>query len=446
MDSFGGPGSDVGSSTSAPAAATTRRRAAGSPRRGDTLYVADTGNDRVQRFTLDGGRGAEIVPPGTLANPRGLAVRGTRLLVADDQHHRDRRLRHRRPLLQRGRRGPGAGPGQLNFPYGVAVDPPGRVFVADDLNHRVVRFSTAADGYPYKARWGSYGTAPGQLAYPRGDRGRRAGQVYVTNTGNDRIDVFDRSGTLLRSFGASGRATGQFNTPLGVAADAAGIRAVTDSVNGRVELLNPDGSIATVWGSPHPGPTILPNPVAVAFDAARQRLRARPAPRADRRLRPRDRPAGAHDRLAGQRPGQLLDPSALAIDAGGTISVADTGNERIARFTHRRQLPRRDDRRRRRRAASPSRPTARAPTSADRRNRITVYEPGRQRDRRVRRHAAASSASSTRRARSRSTPAGNLWVADRGNNRVQEFGPDGERLRRSARAASAPASSSTRPA
>ena len=28
------------------------------------------------------------MPPGTLANPRGIAVRGTRLVVADDQNHR----------------------------------------------------------------------------------------------------------------------------------------------------------------------------------------------------------------------------------------------------------------------------------------------------------------------------------------------------------------------
>ena len=31
-------------------------------------------------------------------------------------------------------------------------------------------------------------------------------------------------------------------------------------------------------------------------------------------------------------PGQLSGPSALAIAASGTISVADTGNQRIARF------------------------------------------------------------------------------------------------------------------
>ena len=50
--------------------------------------------------------------------------------------------------------GPGAKPGQLNAPYGVALDPAGRLFVADDLNHRVVRYSGAPD-YPYKGRWGS---------------------------------------------------------------------------------------------------------------------------------------------------------------------------------------------------------------------------------------------------------------------------------------------------
>ena len=30
---------------------------------GNFVYVADTGNDRVQRFTLDGGHGAVIVAP-----------------------------------------------------------------------------------------------------------------------------------------------------------------------------------------------------------------------------------------------------------------------------------------------------------------------------------------------------------------------------------------------
>jgi DNA-binding beta-propeller fold protein YncE len=165
-----------------------------------TIYVADTGNDRVQRFTLDGGHGAEIVPPGQLANPRGIAVRGTRLFVADDQHHRlvvfDTGGHLLRAVGQNG-----SGPGQLNFPYGVATDAPGRVFVADDLNHRVVRFSSGPV-YPYKGRWGSYGTAPGRLAYPRGIAVDAVGSVYVADTGNDRIDVFDKGGAATAKIGS----------------------------------------------------------------------------------------------------------------------------------------------------------------------------------------------------------------------------------------------------
>ncbi|MEA2305395.1 MAG: tripartite motif-containing protein 71, partial [Solirubrobacteraceae bacterium] len=287
---------------------------------GDWVYVADTGNDRIQRFTLDGGHGAVIVPPGVLDKPQGLAVRGTRLAVADDRHHRILVFDTGGRQLATVGAGPGPGPGQLSNPYDVAFDPQGRLFVADDLNHRVVRFNTSPD-YPYKARWGSYGTAPGQLAYPRGIATDAQGNVLVANTGNDRIDVFDQTGNLVRSFGSSGRATGQFNQPLGAGADASGIRGVADAVNGRLQLLNPDGSIASVWGSPAPGPTVLPRAVAVVFDGGGNAyvLDQRRA-----RIVVFSRATGMPVRTIGSQgsgPGQLQSPSALAIDGAGTLSV-----------------------------------------------------------------------------------------------------------------------------
>jgi DNA-binding beta-propeller fold protein YncE len=391
---------------------------------GNLLFVSDSFNDRIQRFNLDGSGGAEIVSPGLLAYPRGLTVSKTRLLVADDKHHRIAVFDLGGRPLRTFATGPGAMPGQLDAPFGIAVDGSGRVFVADDLNHRVVRFGPKSS-YAYKARWGSYGDKPGELAYPRAIAVDPAGLLYVTNTGNDRIDVFDRSGGLQRSFGASGRATGQFNTPLGVGADAAGYRFVTDSVNGRVQVLNPDGSIAAVWGSPAPGPTILPNPVAVAFDAVGDAyvLDQRRA-----RIIVFDRASGLPKRTIasqGSGPGRLLDPSALAITPGGTIFVADTGNDRVARFTTAGDyLGSRTD-------VGPIVGIAVTPDGS----RVYIN------DKRYIRVLGADGAEITEfgglgnklgklaaPAQMTLDAAGNLWVADRGNNRVQQFGPNGERL------------------
>jgi sugar lactone lactonase YvrE len=424
LNSWGGTGSAVGQFRFGAGSGNSAAAGGGLAVSGNTVYIADTGNDRVQRFTLDGGHGAEIVAPGQLANPRGIAVRGTRLLVADDQHHRVVVYDTGGHLL-RVVGSNGSGPGQLNFPYGVAADSSGRVFVADDLNHRVVRFSSAPL-YPYKARWGSYGTGPGQLAYPRGLAVDQQGQIFVANTGNDRIDVFDRGGQLLRSFGVSGRATGQFDEPLGVAADASGIRAVTDSVNGRVEMLNPDGSVAAVWGSPAPGPTILPRPVAVAFDGGGNAyvLDGRRS-----RIVVFSRATGLPVRsigTPGSGPGQLLDPSALAIDASGTISVADSGNERIARFgtggTYLGATTGIGDLRGI--AVTPDGSRTYTVTSS---GRIDVYDPSGEM---IEEFGGRGSKLGKLEAPGQIAldAAGNLWVADRGNNRVQEFGPDGERL------------------
>jgi DNA-binding beta-propeller fold protein YncE len=392
---------------------------------GQTLFVSDSFNDRVQRMQLDGSGAAELIAPGQLNNPRGLTVSGTRLVVADDHNHRLAVYDTGGRFLQAVGAGQGQGVNQLDHPFGVAVDPQGRVFVADDLNHRVVRFGPRSK-YLYKARWGSYGAGPGQLAYPRAIAVDPNGLVYVTNTGNDRIDVFDRSGTLVRSFGQSGRAPGQFNAPMGAAADANGFRAVADSVNGRIELLNPDGSTAAVWGSPAPGPTILPNPVAVVFDAAGNAyvLDQRRA-----RIVVFDRATGLPSRTIGSQgsgPGNMLDPSALAIDAAGALYVADTGNERIVRFALDGTYLGATTGVGRTRGIAVT-PDGSRTYVAGTNSRITVYDAA---------NAVVAEFGGVGRTLGKlAAPgqialdaAGHLWVADRGNSRVQEFGPNGERL------------------
>jgi tripartite motif-containing protein 71 len=391
---------------------------------GNFLFVSDSLNNRLQRFNLDGSGATEIVPPGLLYNPRGLAVRGQRLIVADDKNHRLVVMDFGGRVIRTIGSGQGAGGNQFSFPFGVAVDPKGRVFVADDINQRVLRFGPQPD-YTYKARWGHYGTGPGQLAYPRAIASDATGALYVTNTGNDRIDVFNNSGGLLRSWGVSGRGPGQFNAPLGVAADANGVRAVADSVNGRIELLNPDGSIASSWGSPSPGPTILRSPAAVAFDAAGDAyvLDQRRA-----RIFVFARATGLPARTIatqGSGPGRLLDPTAITI-ANGVVTVADTGNRRIVRFTTAGEYlgAWTDTGTVRGVAVTPD--GARTYASSTN-NRITVYD--------AQGGVIMQFGGSGRALGKLSAPAqialdagGKLWVADRGNNRIQRFGPNGERL------------------
>jgi tripartite motif-containing protein 71 len=424
LHSFGRRGTGVGEFNFGKGGGNDAPAGGGLVTSGNHLFVSDSLNNRLQRFNLDGSGATEIVPPGTLYNPRGLAIRGQRLIVADDKNHRLVVMDFGGRVLRTVGSGQGARGNQFSFPFGVAVDPKGRVFVADDINQRVLRFGPQPE-YKYRARWGHYGTGAGQLAYPRAIASDATGALYVTNTGNDRIDVFNNTGGLLRSWGVSGRGRGQFNAPLGAGADAGGMRAVADSINGRVEFLNPDGSVATSWGSPSPGPTILRSPVAVAFDAAGD---AYVLDRRRGRIFVFARATGLPARTIaaqGSGPGQLLDPSAISI-ANGIITVADTGNRRIARFTTGGSYLGAWTNTGTVRGVAVTPDGARTYASATD-NRITVFD--------AQGGVIMQFGGLGRALGKLSAPAqialdagGKLWVADRGNNRVQRFGPAGERL------------------
>ena len=122
----------------------------------------------------------------------------------------------------------------------------------------------------------------------------------------------------------------------------------------------------------------------------------------------------------------MRDPSALTIDANGIISVADTGNRRIVRFTTAGDYlgAWTDAGTVRGVAATPD--GSRVYVSATN-NRITVYDAGG--------GQVTQFGGSGRTLGKLAAPAqlaldaaNNLWVADRGNNRIQQFGPNGERL------------------
>ena len=119
--------------------------------RDDNLYVADHRNNRVQRFTKEGGF---------------LGAFGSE----------------------------GSGDGEFNLPWGMCVSPGGDVYVADWRNDRVQRF--APDG-EHAASYA--GEGEGRLNRPAGLAVDEDGYMYVADWGNDRFVVLDPDGGYVTS-------------------------------------------------------------------------------------------------------------------------------------------------------------------------------------------------------------------------------------------------------
>ncbi|HXP29169.1 MAG TPA: hypothetical protein VN804_05400, partial [Solirubrobacteraceae bacterium] len=252
---------------------------------GNFVYVADSGNNRIERFNLEGGEtmawGTKGSGPGQFSYPRGVAANASEVLVADDDNHRIEKF-NLEGAYESSAGSQGTGAGQFGFPYGVSLDAAGNAYVADDLNHRVVKLTPAL---AFAGAWGGYGTKAGQLAFPRAIASDPAGDTYVANTANDRIEVYNPEGRFLRTIGFSARGPGTLTAPRGLALDPSGGLLISDTVGNRIELFAPlTDAYVTQWTQ-----------------------------------------AGGHD--AG-----FAKPTGIGIDPHGSVYVADEGNERIAQI------------------------------------------------------------------------------------------------------------------
>ena len=130
----------------------------------------------------------------------------------------------------------GSGDGQFLFPFNIAIDNDGLVYVTDCNNHRVQKFTP--DGQFIAWFGGGKGAGFGQLDKPSGIAIDNAGTglVYVSEGGNSRISVFTRDGDFVRCFGGKGGSDEKFNNPLGMAFDKDGFLYICDSRNERIVI------------------------------------------------------------------------------------------------------------------------------------------------------------------------------------------------------------------
>jgi len=177
-----------------------------------TWFVADAGNNRILHLASSGGSNRLVLaswgtasnvgkdqkaPPGTLNEPWGIAIGADgHLFVADTWNHRIQKFTlDGKFVAEWGEFGAGAEPYKFWGPRGVAIDSKGRVFVTDTGNKRVVVYD--ADG-KYLSQIGGAGNAPGQFDEPVGIAVDQDGIVYVADTWNRRVQTFqvDANGNL----------------------------------------------------------------------------------------------------------------------------------------------------------------------------------------------------------------------------------------------------------
>jgi len=244
-----------------------------------SVYIADYGNSRIQKFDS---RGEHVKTIGS----------------------------------------PGAAPGQFDKPCGVAVDPQGNLLVADTWNHRVQKLTPDGE---VLATWGGAGIyyAPKHVgAFPDGS-------VVVVDTGFHRVHILDPNGNETAVFGSQGSDRGQFFEPVGVWVTGADSFCVADTANHRLVFLNKSGTVLSTmamhgWAEFYTEPFVSQDRAGrfLVSDSFNDRIMIYD---------------GKGDILwywgnAGEQPGKFNHPVGITVGPDGLAYVVDSANSRVQVF------------------------------------------------------------------------------------------------------------------
>lgn len=124
----------------------------------------------------------------------------------------------------------------LARPAALDFDEEQTLWVADACNHRILRFDR--DGKLLSC-FGEMGQDPGQMRYPYDIAVTPQNTIMVCEFGNHRLQWFDKSGHSLQTWGTPGRQIGQLSSPWGAAISPNGCVCIVDYLNNRVQIVTP---------------------------------------------------------------------------------------------------------------------------------------------------------------------------------------------------------------
>jgi len=211
------------------------------------VYVLDTGNIRIQKFTSNG---AFITKWGNLGLPT------TKLTIdpsgnvyaVDSVNNRIQEFTSNGAFITKWG-SYGSGNGQFNYPFGIAIDSLGYVYVTDSRNNRIQKFTSNG---AFVTKWAS------QFQYPYAIAVDPSGYVYVTDS-IGHVQKFTSDGIFIKQWG-------WFYYPSGIAVDSSGNVYVADTFNYCIQKFTSNGVLITRWGTIGHGDGQLQEPFGVAVD------------------------------------------------------------------------------------------------------------------------------------------------------------------------------------
>lgn len=227
------------------------------------------------------------------------------------------------------------GEGLVGRAHGITIGPDGEVWLTDDGNHTIRKFTpegrlllTIGDpDKPATLQSGKPFNRPTHVALSP-----LTGDLFISDGyGNSRVHKYDPKGRHLFSWGEPGTDPGCFNLPHNIATDAEGLVYVADRENHRVQVFDAEGRYLAQINNVHrpcgllidrrEGGTIYVG--ELGSDLAVNQSVPNLGGRVSILSLKGDLLGRVGDRFRGEKPGQFVAPHGVVTDSRGDLYVAE---------------------------------------------------------------------------------------------------------------------------